>query len=75
MVYPTKNIIVISQERLPVCEGDNAPSSNNDLEAPKMINMATSGLRRSKRFQKMMNPTNPNNDGPEIMAYTSSVKN
>ena len=71
----TSNIIARSQARLPVCEGDNAPSSNNDIEAPKMIDMETSDLRRSKRIKNMMNPTNPNDDGPAIMAYTSSVKN
>ena len=72
---PTSNILASSQARLPVCEGDNAPSSKNDLEAPKMINMATYGLRRSKLIKNVMNPTNPNNGGPAIMAYTSSVKN
>ena len=40
-----------------------------------MTNLATSGLRRSKRIKNMMNPTNQNNDDPAIMAYTSSVKN
>ena len=66
----TSNIIARSQARLPVCEGDNAPSSNNDLEAPNMIDMETSDLRRSKRIKNMMNPTNQNNYGPTIIAYT-----
>ena len=72
---PTSNIFASSQVRLPVCEGDNAPSSNNDLESPKMINLSTSGMRRSKRIKNMINPTSTNYDGPAIMAYTSSVKN
>ena len=50
-------------------------SSNNDIEAPKMINLATSGLRQYKRIKNMMNPVSPNDDGPAIIAYTSSVKN
>ena len=72
---PTSNILAIIQPRLPVFEGDNAPSSNNYLEAPNMINLENSGLRRSKRIKNRMNTTNPNNDGPAIMTYTSSVKN
>ena len=75
MASPTSNIISRSQARLTVCKGDHAPSSNNNLESPKMINLETSGLKRSKRINNMMNPTNPNNDGPAIMAYTSIVKN
>ena len=74
-VSPTSNIIARSQARLPVCKGYNTPSSNNDLESPKMTNLATSGLRRSKRIKNMMNPTSQNDDGPAIMAYTSSVNN
>ena len=69
---PTSNILASSQSRLPVCEGDNAPSSNNDIEAPKMINLETYGLRRSKQINNMINPTNKNTDGPEIMAYTKN---
>ena len=57
--------------RLPVCEGDDVHSSNNDLVAPEMINLATYGLRRSQRINSM---TNPNNDGPTIMAYASIKK-
>ena len=72
---PVSNILASSQARLPVCEVDNAPSSNNDLEALTMINLATFILRLSKQINNMMNPKNPNNDGPEIMAYTSIVKN
>ena len=75
MASHTRYILAISQARLPVCKGDNAPSSNNYLEAPKMINLETSGLRRSKQIKNMMNPTNRNNDGSAIMAYTSSGKN
>ena len=44
-VSPTINILDRSHARLPVCKGDNAPSSDNDLEAPNIINLATSGLR------------------------------
>ena len=42
---PTSNILSSIQSRLLVCEGDNSPSSNNNIEAPKMINLETSGLR------------------------------
>ena len=35
-----------------------------------MINLATSGLRRSQRIKSL---TNPNNEGPTIMAYTSCI--
>ena len=72
---PTSNILASSQTRLSVCEGDNELSSNNGIESPKMINLATSGLRQPKQIKNMMNPKNPNNDGPAIMAYTPSVKN
>ena len=57
--------------RLPVCKGDDVHSSNNDLEAPEMINLTTSGLRRSQQIKVM---TNLNNDDPIIMDYTSSIK-
>ena len=53
---------------LPVCEGDDVHSSTNELESPEMINLETSSLRRSQRIKSM---TNPNNNGPTIMAYTS----
>ena len=43
--YLTRNILAISQVKLPVFKGGNVPQSNNDLEAPKMINLETSGLR------------------------------
>ena len=56
---PTINILANSQARLPVCEGDNAPLSNNDIEVPNMINLATSGLRRSKQVKNLMNPKKP----------------
>ena len=62
------NFLANNPARLPVCEGDDVHSSNNDLEAPGMINLATSGLRRYQRIKSM---TNPNNDGPTIMAYIS----
>ena len=64
------NILANNPARLPVCKGDDVHSSHNDLEATEMINLATSGLRRSQRIKSM---TNPNNDGPTIMAYTSSI--
>ena len=48
MASPISNILSSSQARLTVFEGDNVPSSNNDIEAPNMINFATTGLRRSK---------------------------
>ena len=63
------NNISSTTSRLPVCEGEDEA-----LEAPNMINLATSGLRRSKRIQNMVNPTSPNDKGPVIMAYTSSSK-
>ena len=74
-VSPTSNILASSQSRLPVSRGDNAPSSNNYIEAPKMINLETSVLIQSKWINNLINPTNANNDGPAIMVYTSSVKN
>ena len=40
----TSNILARSQARLPICKGDNVPSSNNDIEAPNMINLENSGL-------------------------------
>ena len=39
-----------------------------------MINLETYGLIQSKLINNMMNPTIPHDDGPAIMAYTSSVK-
>ena len=69
--YKTINFLAENPARLPVCEGDDEQSSTNDLEAPTMINLATSGLRRSQRIKNM---TSPNSDGPAIMAYTSHVK-
>ena len=47
---PARNILASSQERLPVCKGDNVTPSNNNPEAPKMINLETFGLIRSKRI-------------------------
>ena len=72
---PTRDILASSQAKLTFCKEDNAPSSNNNLESFKMINMATSGLIQSKLIKIMMNPINKNNYGPAIMAYTSSVNN
>ena len=68
---PPIDFLANNPERLPVCKGDDVHSSTNELEAPEMINLATSGLRRSQQIKSM---TNPNNDGPTIMAYTSSTK-
>ena len=67
---PTIDFLANNPSRLPVCEGDDVHSTNNDLEGPAMINPATSGFRRSQRIKIM---TNPNNYGPTIMAYTSSI--
>ena len=67
---PPIDFIANNPARLPVYEGDDVHSSTIELEAPKMINLATSGLRQSQRVKSM---TNPNNDGPTIMAYTSSI--
>ena len=47
-------------------------SSNNDLEAPEMINLESSGFILSQQINSM---TNPNKNGPTIMAYTSSINN
>ena len=52
---------------LPVCEGE---MSN---VVPNMINLETSGLRRSERIRKK-NPGSTNS-GPSVMAYTSSSRN
>ena len=65
------NFLANNPARLPVCEGNDVHSSNNDLEAPEMINLESSGLRRSQRIKSMKNP---NNDSPTIMAYISSIK-
>ena len=67
---PPIDFLANNPARLPVCEGDDVHSSNNDLEAPEMINLATSGLRRSQLIKSM---TNTSNDIPTIMAYTSSI--
>ena len=69
-VSPPIDFLANNPARFPVCEGDDVHSSNNYLEAPKMINLATSSLRQSQRIKSM---TNPNNNGPKIMAYTSSI--
>ena len=69
-MLPPIYFLANNPERLPVCEGDDVHSSTNELEAPEMINLATSGLRQSQRIKSM---TNPNNDGPTRMAYTSSI--
>ena len=68
---PTNQLLANNPGRLPVCEGDDMHSSNNDLDAPEIINLETSGLRRSQWIKSMMNL---NNDGPTIIAYTSSIK-
>ena len=51
----------------PVCEGE---SMN---EAPQMINLETTGLRRSARLQQ--NAANSNSIGPTITAYTTTLRN
>ena len=70
IIYPPIDFLANNPARFPVCEGDDVHSSTNDLEAPEMINLSTYGLRKSQRIKSM---TNPNNDGPTIMAYTSSI--
>ena len=40
-----------------------------------MINLATSGLRRSKRIQNITDASSPSTSNPAIMAYTSSSRN
>ena len=69
-VSPLIYFLANNPARLPVCEGNDVHSSNNYLEAPEMINLETSGLKRSQRIKSM---TNPNNYGPTIMAYTSNI--
>ena len=59
---------------LPVCEGDDVSANNDEFAAPTMINLATSGLRRSQRIKNLTSASD-SNDGPAIMAYTSSAKN
>ena len=44
---PPIDFLANNTARLPVCEVDDVHSSKNDLEAPEMINLATSGLRLS----------------------------
>ena len=56
---------------LPVSEG----ASIDHLEAPQLIDLATSGLRRSKRIQNMSTSASSSSDGPAIMAYASSATN
>ena len=46
-VSPPIGFLANNPARLPVCEGDDVHTSNNDIEDPKMINLATSGLSRS----------------------------
>ena len=64
------NFLANNPARLPVFEVNDVHSSTNELEAPETINLATSVLRPSQRIKSM---TNPNNDGPKIMAYTSII--
>jgi hypothetical protein len=52
---------------LPVCEGELCHA------APNMINLETSGLRRSERIRQK--DTKSTNSGPLVMAYTSSARN
>ena len=47
-VSPPIELLANNPARLPVCKGDDVHSSNNNLEAPEMINLATSCLRRSQ---------------------------
>ena len=67
---PPINFLADNPVRLPVCKEDDVHSSTNELEAPEMINLTTSGLRQSQRIKSM---TNPNNDSPTIMAYNLSI--
>ena len=71
-MFPPIDSLANNSARLPVCEEYDVHSSTYDLEAHEMINLATSGLRRSQQIKSTMNP---NNDGPTIMAYTSSINN
>ena len=48
-VSPPIDSLAKNPARLSVFEGDDVHSSNNELEAPEMINLATSGLRRSQQ--------------------------
>ena len=60
------DVTQISQD----CEGDS------DYGAPTIINLETSGLRRSSRIRKQSGVSNdPSSRGPTIVAYTSSAKN
>ena len=52
----------------PVCEGESVN------KAPQMINLETTGLRRSARLQQQ-NPVNSNSIGPTITAYTTTSRN
>ena len=56
-----------------VCEGEELPSN----EAPRMINLETSGLRRSERIrsQTQNDRSSATNDGPNIRAYTVASRN
>jgi hypothetical protein len=52
----------------PVCEGEPVN------KAPQMINLETTGLRRSARLQEQ-NAVNSNSTGPTISAYTTTSQN
>ena len=69
-ISPPIDFLTNNPARFPVCEGYYVHSSTNELEAPEIINLATSGLRGSKQIKSI---TKQNNDGPTIMAYTSSI--
>jgi len=56
-----------------VCEGEELPSN----EAPRMINLETSGLRRSERIrnQTQNDISSASNGGPNIRAYAVASRN
>jgi len=62
------NLSLQQTQLSPVCEGEPVN------KAPQMINLETTGLRRSARLQEQ-NATNSNSTGPTISAYTTTSRN